>query len=299
MEIRQLEMFLAVMETGSVRRAAQKVFLTPGAVSMQLQHLAEELQTELFVRSHRQFLPTPAANRLAEQARHLLHNVRQIEQEFGSDPLLDTRPFRFAAGTTSLIHSLGRPLRVMRSRYPKTEMHVTVASTEEMVSGLADRRFDLALISLPYPESGLARLDILPLFDEEMLVLRPSPRHVPERSVMRVRPAEMAGAPFILYPKSSNMRVIIEGFFRDLAISPRVILEADDTEAIKALVGAGFGYSVLPEFALRGHPRFFQTCRVPGRRLIRTQALAMLKTDFPRPLTRSIAAFLQGALGKR
>jgi LysR family hydrogen peroxide-inducible transcriptional activator len=299
MEIRQLEMFLAVMESGSVRRAAQQVFLTPGAVSMQLAHLAEELQTELFVRSHRQFLPTPAAMRLAEQARILLHNVRQIEQEFGSDPLLDSRPFRFATGTTSLIHSLARPLRVMRTRYPKTEIQVTVSATEEMVAGLLARRFDLAIISLPYPESGLAGLHIVPLFQEEMLVLRPAPRLVRERSVTAIKAAEMTGASFILYPKTSNMRTIIEGQFRDLGISPRVILEADDTEAIKALVGAGFGYSVLPEFALRGRPHFFHMCRVAGRRLIRTQALAMLKTDFPRPLTRSIAAFLQGALGKR
>ena len=67
MEVRQLELFLAVIETGSVTRAAERVFLSPGAVSMQLQQLSTRLSTELFVRSGRKFSNTVAprfANRI-------------------------------------------------------------------------------------------------------------------------------------------------------------------------------------------------------------------------------------------
>src|SRR5215470_14349831 len=121
MEIRQLELFLAVMDTGSVTRAAERVYLSPGAVSMQLHQLATELRTELFVRSGRKFLPTPAAMRLAEHARTIIRQVRQIEQEFEADPAKDTRPFHFATGATALIYCLGQPLRTVRSRYPNAE----------------------------------------------------------------------------------------------------------------------------------------------------------------------------------
>ena len=75
MEIRQLELFLAVMDTGSVTRAAERVYLSPGAVSMQLHQLATDLRVELFVRSGRRFLPTPAAERLAERAREVLKRI--------------------------------------------------------------------------------------------------------------------------------------------------------------------------------------------------------------------------------
>ena len=92
------------------------------------------------------------------------------------------------------------------------------------------------------------------------------------------------------------MRTVIDRFFADLGISPRVIMEADDTEAIKRLVEAGFGYSILPQFALRGRGSHFQTLRVPGHRLTREQALAMPKTDYPRALTVAIAGFLRGTL---
>jgi DNA-binding transcriptional LysR family regulator len=137
------------------------------------------------------------------------------------------------------------------------------------------------------------------LFDEELLVLRPSHARVTGSRVGAVGTAELAGASFVLYPKRSNMRSIIEQFFRQAGIAPRVIMEADDTEAIKSLVESGFAYSILPGFALRGSNRFFHVMRVTGHSLVRRQALAMVRTEYPRALTESIALFLQTALAPR
>jgi DNA-binding transcriptional LysR family regulator len=293
MDIHQLELFLAVMESSSVTRAAEKVFLSPGAISVQMHSLSEELKTELFVRAGKRIVATPNAFRLAEHARRVVEQFREIQHAFENDPARDTRPFHFATGATTLIHRLGRPLRLMRKRFPQTEITVTVAATEEIVAGLLDRRFDLGLISLPYPEE---KLTIFPLFDEELLGLRPSPARAGAKSIVTLQPAALAHVPFLLYPKRSNMRSIIDRFFKEIGVSLRVIMEADDTEAIKRLVEAGFGYSILPQFALRGS-NSFQTFRVGGRRLVRQQALAMAKTSYPRPLTESMAKLLQAALG--
>lgn len=296
MDFRQLELFVAVMEHSSITRAAEKVNLSPGAISMQLHNLASELRTDLFVKSGKRLLPTPAAIRLAEQARVVMRLLRQIEQEYENEPLKDPRPFHFATGATTLIHRLRKPLRMLRKTYPKTTIQVTVSATEEMVTGLRDRQFDLALISLPFPTDGL---EIMPLFEEELLILKPAPRSVRAWHVGSIEPAELANQPFLLYPKRSNMRSLINRFFSEIGIDPRVVLEADDTEAIKSLVASGFGCSVLPESALRTHPRFFQIYRVPGHRLVRGQALAMVRSEHPRALTRSIAQFLQSALASR
>jgi len=295
MEIRQLELLLAVVETGSVTRAAEKMNLSPGAVSMQIHQLSAELRAELFVRSGRRFLPTPAAVRLAEHARNIMRNVRQIEQEFEPDPARDTLPFHFATGATALIYYLGRALRSVRLTYPNAEIQVTVAATEGIVAGLLERRFDLGLISLPYPEDGL---QIIPLFDEELLILRPSRTPVRGNAVGTIDAAELESAPFLLYPHSSNMRALIDAFCANCGLRPRVVMEADDTEAIKGLVAAGFGYSILPEHAVRGYPRHFQTLRLKGHRLTRTQALAMPKTDYRRALTTTIAELLRSALSQ-
>jgi DNA-binding transcriptional LysR family regulator len=281
------------MEHSSVTRAAEKLFLSPGAVSLQLHNLAAELRTELFVRAGRRIVPTEQASRLAEHAREVLRRVREIQHDFSNVPDDDSRPFHFATGATTLIHRLGGPLRMMRKRFPSADIHVTVAATEGIVAGLLERRFDLGLISLPCQQKEVT---ILPLFEEELLVLRPARRAGSSGSVQAVRPEELAQASFLLYPKSSNMRSMIDRFFGELGINPRVIMEADDTEAIKRLVEAGFGYSILPQFALRGRGQRFQTLRVPGRRLVRQQALAMAQTDYPRALTGAIADFLRSAL---
>ena len=292
MDVHQLELFLAVMESSSMTRAAEKIHLSPGAVSLQLHNLAMELNTELFVRSGKRLLPTPAATRLAEHAKALVNRMSQIRQEFANDLSKDTRPFHFATGVTTLIYQLGGPLRQLRKQFPNTEIRVTVGVTEDIVTGLLDRRFDLGLISLPISEG---KLQIMPLFEEELLLLRPSATKVRGGRVGSIQPADLAGVPFLLYPTRSNIRVVIDQFFKEIDLAPNVVMEAEDTEAIKRLVESGFGYSILPEHAVRG-TYFFHTLRVKGHRLSRHLALAMAQADYPRKLTESIAGFLQGVL---
>ena len=293
MDIHQLELFLAVMESPSMTRAAEKVFLSPGAVSLQLHNLADELHTELFVRSGKRLIPTPAAVRLAEYAKDLIKRMGQIKQEFENDLATDTRPFHFATGVTTLIYQLGKPLRQLRKQYPKAEIRVSVNVTEETVAGLHDRRFDLGLISLPVPEENLK---IIPLFDEELMIVRPSSSKVRGHQTGSVRAAELTRVPFLLYPRGTVLRVLIDHFFKDIGVSPKVVMEAEDTEAIKRLVESGFGYSILPEHALRRRTGFFQTFRVDGHPIMRSLALAMVQTDYPRKLTVSIAESLRTML---
>jgi DNA-binding transcriptional LysR family regulator len=293
MDLRQLEIFLAVIDTTSVTGAAQRMNLSPGAVTLQMQGLAAGLHTELFVRAGKHLKPTSAALRLAELARVVIHQAHAIEHEFDTQTGDDTRPFHLATGAATLIHRLGPPLRQLRKRFPKARLTITVAATEEMITGLLQRRFDLALISLPVEES---ELHILPLYEEELLVLRPSHHQVRGWHVGTIQPRELQNVPFVLYPKRSNMRTVIEGMFRELGLEPQTIMEAEDTETIKGLVSAGFGHSVLPESALRRQPRFFQVARIAGKRLVRQQALAMARSDYTRPLTESIARYLQDVL---
>src|SRR5437660_4926401 len=293
MDVHQLELFLAVMDSPSMTRAAEKIHLSPGAVSLQLHNLADELRTELFVRRGKRLIPTPAALRLAELAKQVVTMMGHIQQAFEDDVTKDVRPFHFATGVTTLIYQLGGPLRQLRKRFPNAEIRVTVGVTEEMVAGLLDRRFDLALISLPVSE---AKLKLIPLFDEELLVVRPSANKVGSGHIGSMRASDLAEAPFLLYPKRSNVRLVIDRFFSELGVNPHVLMEADDTEAIKRLVESGFGYSILPEHALRGRSHFFQKFRVEGHRLTRNLALAMAATESPRKLTEAIANFLREVL---
>jgi hypothetical protein len=91
--------------------------------------------------------------------------------------------------------------------------------------------------------------------------------HGPQTGSVRV--AELARVPFLLYPKATVLRVLID----------------------KVL-----GYSILPEHALRRRTPFLQTFRVEGHPITRGLALAMVRTDYPRKLTVSIAESLRALL---
>jgi DNA-binding transcriptional LysR family regulator len=290
MEIRQLELFLAVIDCNSVTKAAEKACVSPGAISMQLRSLAQELHTDLFTRVGKHLVPTPAAMRLAEHARVVVRQMRDIEFEFDATPANDSRLFHFATGATTLIHRLGKPLQMLRERYPDTPFHITVSATEEMVAGLVDRRFDLALITLPFPTDNLV---VTPLFEEELLIVQRSHKKMEGWRVGTIQPEQLNDAPFLLYPGRSNMRQIIDAFFAEIGQKPRVIMEADDTAAIRRMVESGFGYSILPEFALRDHPAELRVSRVAGRKISRQQALARVRTEHPRSLTLAISRFLE------
>jgi DNA-binding transcriptional LysR family regulator len=297
MDLHQLQLFLAVMDSPSVTRAAENVRLSPGAISLQIHKLADELRTDLFVRNGKRLNPTPAAFRLAEHARFLLRLTSQIKQEFETDVGSDTQPFQLSTGVTTLIYQLGKPLEQLRKQYPAAEIRVSVNPTEETIAGLHSRRFDLGLVTLPVPQDGLK---IAPLFEEELLLLRPAKR--PDRGgpIGVLRPADLTSVPFLLYPKRSNLRQIIDSRFREIGLTPHVVMEADDTEAIKRLVESGFGYSVLPANALRhGAEGFFQTFRILGCRMHRILAIAMVRTDYPRKLTEAVANSLEQMLKPR
>ncbi|MGH9550514.1 MAG: LysR family transcriptional regulator, partial [Terriglobales bacterium] len=194
MDIHQLKLFLAVLESSSMTHAAQQFHLSPGAVSLQLHSLAEELHAELFVRSGKRLVATPAALRLAERAKDVVRTMSQIQQEFADDVSKDVRPFQFATGVTTLIHQLGGPLREVRKRFPNADIGVTVGVTEEIVAGLLERRFDLGLISLPVFEQNL---EIMPLFEEELLVLKPSPNKVRSTRTGVIQASDLAQVPFL------------------------------------------------------------------------------------------------------
>jgi DNA-binding transcriptional LysR family regulator len=297
MEARQLELFLAVLDSPTMTRAAERVHLSTAAVSVQLRALADELKTDLFVRSGRKLVPTPAARQLEAQARKVVEDMRAITQNFGNrDPGKDAAPFHFATGATTLIYRLAEPMRKLRAKFPAMDLHVHVLATEEIVTGVGDGQFDVGLISLPVEERNL---QIVPLFHEELLVLRPSARDRRGRDISTIAPGELHGASMVLFPPQSNMRSIIDDYFRELRVWPRVVMEAADAEVIKCMVEAGFGYSVLPEYSLINSRGRFQTLRVKGHRLVRRQALVTSQRSHARLLTTAVTAFLKAELDQQ
>ena len=106
---------------------------------------------------------------------------------------------------------------------------------------------------------------------------------------------DLSSLPMIIYPSGTNTRAIIDRMLQSHGISLRVKMELDNTEAIKKLVEAGFGASILPQEALR-KCSLIRTFRIQEEHLCREVALATTQSAYPRKLTTTISEYLKKGL---
>jgi DNA-binding transcriptional LysR family regulator len=219
----------------------------------------------------------------------MLHTIRE---DFPPEAECDSRPFVLGTGPTTLIYQLRRPLSHLRKQFPRNKIVVHVAPTHDIIYiyGLEWKQIDLGIVSLPV-EGPTIRLT--PLFKEEMLVLMNA--RDPTIRERNVSLKDLANIPMILYSRGSSTRTIIDEMMRKHGLSLQVTMEAEDTEAIKKLVEAGFGASILPEKALHNSP-LIRTFRIEGERLFRELAFATPANVHPRRLTTVIADYLRKRL---
>ena len=184
----------------------------------------------------------------------------------------------------------------MRREYAQAAIRIVVNTTEDTLGGLHDRRYDLGLISLPIAEEGSEKHQGHTAIEEELLIVCPAGPFPHGGQISSMRASELAGVAFLLYPQGTVLRNLIDRFFDRIGISPDVVMEADDTEAMTRLVESGFGYSIIPEHALRQRTRSIKTYRVEKHPIRRGLALAMVQTEYPRKLTLSIADTLRKLL---
>ena len=290
MELRQLETFRIVMSTLSMTEAAKRVYLSPAAVSLQMKRLSDELGADLFTRVGNKLVPTSAAIRMHQHLGALMDMLHTIREDFPLDAACDSRPFVLGTGPTTLIYQLREPLRHLRKQFPRNEILVHVAPTQDIIYELEWKQIDLGIVSLPVDAPSVR---LTPLFKEEMLVLmnaNSAPKH--GRSVTL---KDLANIPMILYSRGSSTRTLIDAMMQKNKLALRVTMEADDTEAIKKLVEAGFGASILPEKALHNSP-LLRTFRIQGEQLYREIAFATPLNAHPRKLTTAITEYLKKRL---
>ena len=217
----------------------------------------------------------------------ILHTIRE---DFPPEAGCDSRPFVLGTGPTTLIYQLHGPLSQLRKQFPRNDILVHVAPTQDIIYELEWNQIDLGIVSLPV-EAPAVRLT--PLFKEEMLVLmnaRDAPTHGESVSLR-----DLLDIPMILYSRGSSTRTLIDEMMQKHGLSLRVTMEADDTEAIKKLVEAGFGASILPEKALHNSP-LIRTFRIQGEQLFREIAFATPINAHPRKLTTVIEDYLRNCL---
>lgn len=289
MDVRQLEMFSAVVEEKSFTAAAERLHVSQSAVSRQLKLLEEELGTLLFHRGARGATLTDAGEILLAAAHRITREIQDVASQISDTQTLRRGVLRIGGGMTVCLFILPKLLRKFRAHYKNVDLHIITGSTEAILRLLHAREIEIALLTLPIVG---ADLEVRPVLKEEMVIVTP-PRHVlaGQRSVDQ---RAMARHPLILFETGSNTRKVVDDFFVAEGIALNVIMETENVDIIKSMVAAGLGLAIVPWGAIAHDVKSgrFAWARLRGARLYRETGWVNLKSDhLPRTVSEILRIF--------
>lgn len=290
MDLRQLEYFVRVAELGSFTRAAVELGVAQPALSRQVRLLEVELRQNLLVRNGRGAVPTEAGKVLMEHGRGILHQVQRARDDLG-------RLRGGLAGSVSLglpssvARVLAVPLtRAFREAMPDARLSISEALSTGLLEGLANGRLDIAVL---YNAQPSREIDVSPLLEEDLLLVRARPRGLhedPPPGPVELR--EVAQLPLVIPSRPNAIRMHVESAMARIGCKPDVALEIDGVTAILDLVLDGAGCAILSRNALLNSPRpSAYTAQQIGRPPLRI-ALS-LATSLQRPATPAQKATLE------
>ncbi|MBW0368304.1 LysR family transcriptional regulator [Ensifer adhaerens] len=241
----QLRAFMDVAELGSFTAAAERTGLTQPAVSLQVKHLEQHLGVRLIERIGRKAQPTPAGHELLRHGRRIEKEVIDASESMAPHKAAAVGRVRIGTGATACIHLLPPVIAKIKGSMPGLEIVVRVGNTEDILRDLEANSLDLALVTLP--ASGRS-LEVEPIYDDELVAIAPaSESHDDATSV----DAAFLGSRSLLLFEGGNTRRLTDDWFGASGVRVRQAMEFGSVEAIKQLVGAGLGWSLIPRLALR------------------------------------------------
>lgn len=257
MDLRTLRYFIAVLEAGSLSRAAGTLYIAQPALTAQIKKLEAELGAQLFDRSHAGVTPTPAGLQLYEDARRLLSDadaVRERIQRLPQGPegsVTVALPFLLA----SLL--MGPVLAQLKATHPRIRVFVLDDLSLMVKKAMLDRRADIGiLVDTPQVEG----LQCKPLAREPMYFCGQDPDGTVARLLHegKGRPeidfADAVAQPLVLQSRRYAIRRTVEDTAAALGLPINIVHEHDSARVIRSLYLNGAGFTLTPACAMQDAP---------------------------------------------
>jgi DNA-binding transcriptional LysR family regulator len=237
--LRQIQVFERVARRASFTRAAEELFLTQPAVSMQIKQLEETIGLPLFERLGKKIYLTTAGEEMYRVCRTIIEHLEEAQQLV--QELKGTEGGTLRVSVASTVHYFAiRLLAEFRRRYPKVHIHLHVTNRESLLRQLELNDADIVLMGLPPDDHDL----IAEPFMENPLVVIAPPNH-PLRDKRPVRLPQLKNEIFLMREPGSGTRGSVERFFADKGVPIRSSMEMNTNEAIKQGVEEGLGLGIV------------------------------------------------------
>ena len=247
-ELRQLRYFQTVAEELHFGRAAVRLNMTQPPLSQTIQALEAELGEQLFARTNRSVILTPAGEALLTEARRLLLQASLLPDLVRQAASGETGRLALAFVSTADYSVLPGFLREFRAHYPQVMIELREATTDVQIDELVNQRIDVGLLIPPLPEKMLAPLDYLPVLSEPLILAAPKGLSA-LKGKQPVSLKALGDLPLIIFPRriAPGLHDAILATFRAAGLTPRIGQEAIQMQTIVSLVSAGMGIALVPQ----------------------------------------------------
>ncbi|MEE1922920.1 LysR family transcriptional regulator [Pseudomonas sp. 148P] len=252
MNLKQIEYALAVAETGSFTRAAERCHVVQSALSHQIARLEEQLGAQLFERSSRWVRLTAAGEAFVPSARTALEAARRIADEVAA--ACGELRGRLSIGEISSLTELDLVdlLAGFHHQYPQVDIRWLQGKSETMIGDVRERRLDVAFIGV-WPGESLDGVEWRLLAKEELMAVLP-----PEHSLVihkRLALADLEEQPLVDFQAGTGARRQTDEAFAAAGLRHRVQFEVGTTRLIEKFVQRGLALGLVAERIAGGFER--------------------------------------------
>lgn len=247
MDFQPLRYFLAVARTGSFVRAADQLGIAQPSLSQQIKKLERELGISLFDRLGRSLKLTAFGESLLLSAERILREVEDARTAIEGLKAEDAGELKVGVIPTVLPYALVKPLAAFQLRFPRVQITLSEAMTDDLVEGLRRGELDLAILALPIRHAEIVCSE---LFREALFAAVPLNHELAQRDKILL---PMLGVEKMLLLREGHcLRNDVLTVCTKAKAQFRQVFESDHLESILRMVAEGYGVSLIPEKATHG-----------------------------------------------
>lgn len=246
---RQLKLFLALAETGSVSAAARAMHVTQPTASMQLKEVTQSVGVSLYEVISKKVHLTDMGRELAQTAREIVQTWEGFEQGVDSMKGLARGKLRVAVVSTAK-YFMPRLIGSFCKKYPEIDVSLEILNRDGVVQRMRDNLDDLYIMSQPPSDLDLS---------DEIFMANPLVVIAGVRSVLvkqaGVELKSLGEQRFILREQGSGTRMGVDLCFKKNKFRPNIRMELGSNEAIKEAVAGGLGIGIVSRHSLHGQQK--------------------------------------------
>ncbi len=256
MNLKQLEAFVQVAESGSFSKAAKELYLTQPTISAHVSALEKELKVRLFIRNTKEVSLSRDGKDLYKHAKQIVELEKKIEERFGAKEEEGRHCITIAASTIPAQYLLPKVLLKFRERYPKEQIKVTETDSSKVVMQVVDHMVDLGFTGTVLEKK---HCKYIPFYKDELAIITPNTekyRNYKEEKKGDIR--WLKKEHLILREEGSGTRKEAEKQMRAAGVDMGeldIIASIDNQETIKRSVKEGMGITVLSRLAAEDETR--------------------------------------------